>query len=51
MKLKNSDICLIPILTILLVVQKEVLAFIPNVQLVIFLVLLYSKKLGSKRTV
>ena len=51
MKLKNLDISLIPILTILLVVQKEVLAFIPNVQLVIFLVLLYSKKLGSKRTV
>lgn len=50
MKLKIRDISLIPILTVLLVVQKEVLSFIPNVQLVIFLLLLYSKKLGVKRS-
>lgn len=51
MKLKIRDISLISILTVLLVAQKEVLAFIPNVQLVIFLLLLYSKKLGVKRSI
>lgn len=51
MNLNNKDISLISILTVLLVVQKEILAFLPNIQLVIFLLLVYSKKLGTKKTV
>ena len=37
-------------LTAILFLQEEALTFIPNVQLTVFLILLYSKKLGFFRT-
>lgn len=45
-----KDITLIAILTTLLFVQEQALMFIPNVQLTVFLIVLYSKKLGFIRT-
>lgn len=38
------------LLTTLLFVQEEALTFLPNVQLTVFLIVLYSKKLGFYRT-
>lgn len=49
-KLSTRDIVLIAFLAILLFVQEEVLTFLPNIQLTVFLLVLYSKKLGMKRT-
>lgn len=46
----TRDITLIALLTTLLFVQEQALIFIPNVQLTVFLILLYSKKLGFIRT-
>lgn len=40
--LKTRELVLIPLLAALLVVSKEILAFLPNVELVTFLVILYS---------
>lgn len=48
--LATKDITLIALLTTLLFVQEQALAFIPNVQLTVFLILLYSKKLGFLKT-
>jgi len=45
-----KDISLIAILTSLLVVQEELLSFLPNIQLTVFLIVLYSKILGFKKT-
>ena len=44
------DIVVISILTAILFVQEQVLAFLPNVQLTVFLIVLYSKTLGFKKT-
>jgi len=44
------DIVLIAILTSILFVQEELLSFLPNIQLTVFLILLYSKKLGFIKT-
>ena len=49
-KLSTKDIVLIAFLAILLFVQEEVLTFLPNIQLTVFLLVLYSKKVGMKRT-
>lgn len=46
----TKDIMIIALLTTLLVVQEQLLVFIPNVQLTFLLILLYSKKLGFSRT-
>lgn len=50
MKLKVKDITLIAILSVVLFVQKEVLSFLPNISLTVFLIVLYSKKLGLSNT-
>lgn len=48
--LATKDITLVALLTTLLFVQEQALVFIPNVQLTVFLIVLYSKKLGFLRT-
>ncbi len=45
-----KDIANIAIFTSILFVQEEALSFIPNIQFTIFLIVLYSKKLGLFRT-
>lgn len=50
-KLKVYDIVLIAILSSVLFAQEQVLTFLPNVQLTVFLLVLYSKKLGMLRTI
>lgn len=45
-----KDITLIALMTTILFVQEQILTFIPNVQLTVFLLVLYSKKLGFIRT-
>lgn len=49
-KLSIKDLSLIAVLTTILFVQEQLLTFIPNVQLTIFLIVLYSKKLGFVKT-
>lgn len=49
-KLQIYDIVLISLLTSFLFVQEQLLTFIPNVQLTIFIIVLYSKKLGLIKT-
>ena len=44
------DIALIPIFTAILFVQEQLLAFLPNIQLTVFLIVLYSKKIGFLKT-
>ncbi len=50
LKMKNKirvyDIALMAILAAILFVLEEVLSFLPNIQLTVFLIILYSKKLG-----
>ena len=41
---------LIGVFAAILLVQKELLSFIPNVSLTVFLIVLYSKSFGKKRT-
>lgn len=48
--MKVKDITLIAIFSVILFIQEEILNFLPNVNLTIFLIVLYSKKLGIKRT-
>lgn len=50
MKLTIKDVALITVLTSILFVQEQLLLFLPNIQLTFFLIILYSKKLGLKRT-
>lgn|SRR5690554_297050 len=50
MKLTVKDIALITVLTSILFVQEQLLLFLPNIQLTFFLIILYSKKLGLKRS-
>lgn len=47
---KIKDITLCAICTSILVVQEQILAFLPNIQLTLFLMVLFSKKLGLIRT-
>lgn len=49
-KFSVRDIALIAILSTILFVQEQVLTFLPNIQLTVFLLVLYSKKLGFIRT-
>lgn len=48
--LTTKDITLIAVLTGVLFVQEQLLSFIPNVQLTVFLLVIYSKKLGLIKT-
>lgn len=50
-KFTVKDITLIAIFTAILFVQEQLLSFIPNVQLTIFLLVVYSKKLGLFKTI
>lgn len=57
MKSKNNnnainvkDITLIALMTTILFVQEQILTFIPNVQLTVFFLVLYSKKFGLLKT-
>ena len=49
-KLSTKDIVLIGAFAAILLIQKELLAFIPNVSLTVFLIVLYSKAFGMKKT-
>ena len=46
----TKDLTLIAIFTTFLVVQEQILSLIPNIQLTVFLIVLYSKKLGLLKT-
>ena len=48
---KIKDITLCAICTSILVVQEQILAFLPNIQLTLFLMVVFSKKLGLIRTI
>ena len=48
--MSSKDIALIAIFSVILFVQEQLLSFIPNVQLTVFLLVLYSKVLGFKKT-
>ena len=45
-----KDVTVIAFLAVILFVQEEVLTFLPNVQLTVFLLVLYAKTLGLKKT-
>lgn len=47
---KIIDIALIPILAAILFALEQLLSFLPNIQLTVFIILLYSKKLGIWKT-
>lgn len=49
-KFSVYDIAIIAVLSAIIFVQEEALTFIPNVQLTVFLLILYSKKLGLRKT-
>ena len=48
--LTTKDITLIALMTTILFVQEQILTFIPNVQLTVFLLVVYAKKLGFMKT-
>ena len=48
---KIKDITLCAICTSILVVQEQILAFLPNIQLTLFLMVVFSRKLGLIRTI
>lgn len=48
--MRNKDITIIAIFTALLLIQEEILSILPNINLTFFLLLLYSKKLGTYKT-
>lgn len=50
-KLKVYDLALISVLTAILFIQEQLLAFLPNFQLTFFLLILYAKKLSFKQSV
>ena len=45
-----KDIALLAMFTAILFIQEEALTFLPNIQLTVFLLVLYSKRLGFIRT-
>lgn len=49
-KFSVKDIALLAILTSILFVQEQLLTFLPNISFTIFLMVLYSKKLGFVKT-
>ena len=48
--MKSKDVVIISLLAVVLFVQEQLLMVIPNVSLTIILMILYSKKLGLKKT-
>lgn len=48
--MKIKDVVIISLLAVVLFVQEQLLMVIPNVSLTIILMILYSKKLGLKKT-
>ena len=48
---KTKDLTLIGILTAILFIQEQLLTFLPNIQLTVFLIILYSKVLGLNKTI
>ena len=46
-----KDITLISIMAVILFLQKQVLSLIPNFQLTVLLLVLYSKKVGTLKTI
>jgi len=50
MRLNLKDVALIAILSTILFVQEEILYILPNISLTVFLMVLYSKKLGLFKT-
>ena len=51
MHYKIKDITLCAICTAILIVQEQILSILPNIQLTIFLMVVFSKKLGLVRTI
>ncbi len=49
-KMTVLDMALIAMFSAILLIQEEALTFIPNVQLTVFLLVLYSKRLGFVKT-
>ena len=49
-KFKVIDIALIPIFAAILFAQEQILSFLPNIQLTVFLLILFAKKLGFIKT-
>ena len=47
---ETKDLTLIALLATIIFVQEQMLAFLPNIQLTVFLLVLYSKKIGFIRT-
>ena len=50
LKLTVKDMALIAMFATILFIQEEALTFLPNVQLTVFLLVLYSKRLGFVKT-
>lgn len=48
--LTTRELCLMALLTVILFLQEELLTFLPNIQLTVFLILLYAKLLGLAKT-
>ena len=49
-KITIKDMVIIAVCTAILFVQEELLSFLPNIQFTVFLIVLYSKKLGFFKT-
>lgn len=49
-KISVKDIVVLSLLTSILFVQEQALSLLPNIQLTVFLIVLYSKKLGFIKT-
>ncbi len=49
-RFSTGDICIMAMLTVILFLQEQLLAFLPNIQLTVFLILLYAKCLGTGRS-
>lgn len=47
---KTKEIVVLALLAALLFVQEQALTFLPNIQLTVFLLIVYSKMLGYKKT-
>lgn len=43
-------LCILAVLTVLLFVQEQLLVFLPNISLTVFLLILYTKVLGFRQT-
>lgn len=50
-RLTVYDLVLMAVLTSILFIQEQLLYLLPNIQLTIFLLVLYSKKLGTVKTI